>query len=213
MLRDGQPDLSRRRGDDPISDSLRSFEAREECSVAASRSQASTPISRSSLVVRHGDDFDAVWNLSIDDAVGKLAEDVPSRASLEARPDGRRGRNQSQRFRHFTNECLCSLDASLQIPLERIIDLPESFRGKLNLGAAHSVSPGSLLGSLPRESSRSPLPPALPPARQLPGAKPSQRRLQAAGAPGFPATRPRSQRARFLAESRLHATHCLPGVS
>lgn len=160
--------------------------------VAAVRIQASAPIPRSPLVMRHGDHFDTAWDLVVNDTVGKLAENVSSSASLEARPNGRRTRDQSKRARRFTNKRLCGLDASLKVPLECVIDLPESFRDKLNPGVAHSVSLESHLGSLPRESSLLPRLPELLSGQRPPGAKPSRHRFLAQ-ALSSPTTHPQSQ--------------------
>ena len=82
------------------------------------------------------------------DAHAQLAVDLIHKP-LGAREPARR----DQSARRFTNKRLCGLDASLKVPLECVIDLPESFRDKLNPGVAHSVSLERHLGSLPRGSS------------------------------------------------------------
>lgn len=119
------------------------------------------PVFRPPLVVRDGDHFDSAWHLAIDNAVRKLAENVSPSAGLVARPNSGRARDQSERAGRLTNKCLCGLDAALEVPLECVIDFPGRFRKELNPRAAHSVSPGSQRGSLPRVSSRPPRRPAL----------------------------------------------------
>lgn len=155
-------------------------------SSAPLRRQASSPISRPPFVVRYGDHFNAALDLSIDDVVGKLAKDVPPRTRLEGGPNGGSARDQRDRVRRFVNKRLCGLDAPFKIPLKRVIDLPTGFRDKLNPGGAHSASPRSRSGSLPKESSPRPrLPLREPP---LPGAKPIRHR-HPAQAPGSPRER------------------------
>src|SRR4051794_13169856 len=105
----------------------------------------------------YGDHFNTDGDLSIDDVVGKLGEDVSPRACLKVRPSGRRARDQSDCPIHFPNKCLGCLAALFKVPLKGLIDFPESFRGELNLGAAHSASPGAGLGSPPKGSSSLPL--------------------------------------------------------
>ena len=148
-------------------------------SVVPLRRQTAPPISRSPFVVRYGDHFDTALDLSIDDAIGKLAENVPPRPCLEIRPDGRCTRDQSKRARRLANKRLRRLGAPFKIPLKCVIDLPKSFRGKLNPGGAHSASPESRLGSLPMESSPPPRPPAPLPEPLPLGAKLPRHRLLA----------------------------------
>jgi hypothetical protein len=81
--------------------------------------------------------LDTALDLSIDDAVGKLAENIPPCASLEVRPNSGRARNQNEGVRRFANKRLCRLEAPLKIPLKRVIDLPKSFWDNLNPSGAH----------------------------------------------------------------------------
>ena len=60
-------------------------------------------------MVRYGDHFDTALDLSIDDAVGKLAENVPPGTSLEVRPKARRARDQSKRARRLANKRLSAI--------------------------------------------------------------------------------------------------------
>ena len=140
----------------------------------------------------YGDHLDADRDLSIDDVVGKLAEDVSPRACLKVGPDRGRARDQSDRPVHFPNKCLGRPAALLKVPFKGFIDFPESFQGELNLGAAHSASPGTGLGSPPKGWSSLPLLPTQLPEQQLPGATPSRHPLPAQ-APSSPTGHPRSQ--------------------
>lgn len=154
--------------------------------------QAPDPVPRTPLVMCYGDHLNTDRNLSIDDAEGELVEDVSLRARFKVGPDRGRTRDQSDCSVHFPNKCLGRPAALSKVPIKGFIDFPESFRGEFNLGAAHSASPGTDLGSSPKGLSSLPLLPTQPPEQQLPDATPSRHPLPAQ-APSSPTGHPRSQ--------------------
>lgn len=86
----------------------------------------------------HGDYLDTIWDLLIDDVVGEVStEEIPPCACLKVGPDCRCARDQRDSAVHFLDEGLDRLEAPFKVPFKRVIDFPESFRGKFNLGAAH----------------------------------------------------------------------------
>lgn len=86
----------------------------------------------------YSDHLDTGRDFSIDDVVGEIpAEYIPPRACLKVGPDRRRDCDQRDRAVDFLNKRLGHLEASSKVPVKGVIDFPESFRGELNLGAAH----------------------------------------------------------------------------
>jgi hypothetical protein len=85
----------------------------------------------------YGDHLNTDRDLSIDDAEGKLVENVSPRARFKMGPDRGRARDQRDCSVHLANKCLGRPAAFSKVPLKGFIDFPQSFPGKLNLGAAH----------------------------------------------------------------------------
>lgn len=166
--------------------------ASASCSPSAVPAQAPDPVPRTPLVVCYGDHLDTDRDLSIDEAEGKLVEDVSPRARFKGGLDRGRARDQSDCSVHFPNKCLRRPAALSKVPFKGFIDFPESFRSEFNFGAARSASPETDLGSPPKGSSSLPLFPMQPPEQQLPDATPS-RNPPPAQAPSSPTGHPRSQ--------------------
>lgn len=139
--------------------------------------QPAAPVSRSSLVMSYRDDLDAGRDLSIDDVVRKSSKNIAPRTRLEARPDPGGAPDQGKSTLRLSKERFRSLETSLKVPLEGVVDLPESFRSEVNLGGAHSASTGTGCESPPRELFPRFRPPRRPYEQQPPASTPSRRRL------------------------------------
>lgn len=108
------------------------------CSHSAAASQTPKPVLGTPLVMGYGDHLDTSRDLSIDDIIGKVpAEDISTRTRLKVGPDCRCACDQRDCAVHFLNERLGHLEAPFKVPFKGVVDFPESFRGKFNLGVAH----------------------------------------------------------------------------
>src|SRR5215213_6020626 len=119
-------------------------------SLPSGNRSSTLPVPWASLMVSDSDNLDAGRNLSIDDVVGKISQDVSPCTRFEARPNVRRARDQREGSIRFPNERLSRLKTSFKVPLEGIVDLQKSFRGEVNPGVFHSTSPGTGHGLPPR---------------------------------------------------------------
>jgi hypothetical protein len=124
-------------------------EADHKADRIAGPEKAAPPIVWFSFVVGYCNHLNAGWNFTINDIVGKLPEDVAPRPRFKVSPNVGSARDQREGALQLANERLGGLCASFQVPLESIIDLPESFRDEVNAGGAHSTSPETGRGSPP----------------------------------------------------------------
>lgn len=107
---------------------------------AGSAPQAPVPVLGPPLLVCDGYDLNAGLGLAIDDVVWESLEDVPTGARLERGPDLGCSRDERDRPVDLAQESLSSPRASLEVPLESVLQLPVDLRDVLNLSAAHAAS-------------------------------------------------------------------------